>query len=88
MALTDQQINALIQELRVRYESKEIQLIPDNIKFAEIDEDLRLHHYIKVKNLRAFKDGDDFPWLISKTKELGIRVEKDETNKLLLLCQN
>lgn len=85
MALVEQQITALVQELRDRYESKEIHLIPDNVKFAEIEEDLRLHHYIKFKNLRSLKEKNDYSWLSSLTKVLGIRVEIDETNQLIIL---
>lgn len=85
MALVEQQITALVQELRDRYESKEIHLIPDNVKFAEIEEDLRLHHYIKFKNLRSLKEKNDYSWLTSLTKVLGIRVEIDETNQLIIL---
>lgn len=85
MALVEQQITALVQELRDRYESKEIHLIPDNVKFAEIEEDLRLHHYIKFKSLRSLKEKNDYSWLTSLTKVLGIRVEIDETNQLIIL---
>lgn len=88
MALVEQQITALVQELRDRYESKEIHLIPDNVKFAEIEEDLRLHHYIKFKNLRSFKENGDYGWLISLTNELSLHIEADRTNQLFILCQN